>query len=132
MRERLARKPARGRARLLAIVATLLLAGAATSAALAELPTTDDPRATLSPGLNDAGVAALGVELLGHVDKTAGFSINSDLAFEGDHAFVGSFEGFQIYDISDPASPVLRTAVVCPGGQGEVSVYGNLLFMSAE
>jgi len=132
MRDRLARRPAPRRARLLVIGATLLLAGAATSAALADLPTTDDPRATLSPGMTDAGVAALGVELTGHVDLTAGFAINSDLAFEGDHAFVGSFEGFQIYDISDPDNPELRTAVVCPGGQGEVSVYGNLLFMSAE
>ena len=132
MKDRFARRPAPRRARLLVIGATLLLAGAATSAALAELPTTDDPRATLSPGMTDAGVAALGVELTGHVDLTAGFSINSDLAFEGDHAFVGSFEGFQIYDISDPDNPELRTAVLCPGGQGEVSVYGNLLFMSAE
>ena len=132
MRDRLARRLARRRSRLLVIGATLLLAGAATSAALADLPTTDDPRATLSPGMTDAGVAALGVELTGHVDLTAGFSINSDLAFEGDHAFVGSFEGFQIYDISDPDNPELRTAVLCPGGQGEVSVYGNLLFMSAE
>ena len=58
--------------------------------------------------------------------------VNSDLAFQGDFAFVGNFHGFQIYDISDPANPQIRTAVVCPGGQGEVSVYGNLLFMSAE
>jgi LVIVD repeat len=58
--------------------------------------------------------------------------VNSDLAFQGNFAFVGNFNGFQIYDISDPANPTLRTAVVCPGGQGEVSVYGNLLFMSAE
>ena len=113
-----------------------------TSAALADLPSTTDPRATLSPGLSNAGVAANGLELLAHRDKPAGFFdpanpgsfsfVNSDLAFEGDFAFVGNFNGFQIYDISNPASPTLRTAVVCPGGQGEVSVYGNLLFMSAE
>ncbi|HWN20917.1 MAG TPA: hypothetical protein VNP93_03005, partial [Gaiellaceae bacterium] len=113
-----------------------------TSAALADLPSTTDPRATLSPGLSNAGVAANGLELLAHRDKPAGFFdpanpgsfsfVNSDLAFEGDFAFVGNFNGFQIYDISDPANPTLRTAVVCPGGQGEVSVYGNLLFMSVE
>ena len=132
----------RPRGRLLVVLGTLLLAAAATSAALADLPSTTDPRATLSPGLSNAGVAANGVELLAHRDKPAGFFnpanpgdfgfVNSDLAFEGDHAFVGNFNGFQIYDISDPANPTLRTAVVCPGGQGEVSVYGNLLFMSAE
>jgi hypothetical protein len=134
MRDYSARPPARRarRRRLLFLAGALLVAGAISSAALADLPSTTDPRASLSPGLNDAGVAANGVELLAHIDKTAGFSINSDLAFEGDHAFVGSFDGFQIYDISDPANPSLRTAVVCPGGQGEVSVYGNLLFMSAE
>ncbi len=58
--------------------------------------------------------------------------MNSDLAFQGDFAFVGNFNGFNIYDISNPASPALRTSVVCPGGQGDVSVYGNLLFMSVE
>ena len=83
-----------------------------------------------------------GLELLANRTKPAGFFnpanpgdfgfVNSDLAFQGNHAFVGNFNGFQIYDISDPANPTLRTAVVCPGGQGEVSVYGNLLFMSAE
>ena len=46
--------------------------------------------------------------------------VNSDLAFEGNNAFVGNFNGFQIYDISNPSNPVLRTAVACPGGQGEV------------
>ncbi len=54
------------------------------------------------------------------------------MAFQGDHAFVGNFNGFQIYDISNPAAPTLQTAVVCPGGQGDVSVYKNLLFMSVE
>ena len=44
----------------------------------------------------------------------------------------GSFHGFNIYDLSDPAAPTLKTSVVCPGGQGDMSVYGNLLFMSVE
>ena len=70
----------RPRRRLLVLLGVLVAGAALTSAALAELPTGDDPRVGLTPGLNDAGVAALGVELLGHVDKTAGFSINSDLA----------------------------------------------------
>ena len=57
---------------------------------------------------------------------------NSDLAFSGTHLFVGNFSGFNIYDISDPAKPALVTSVSCPGGQGDVSVHGNLLFMSVE
>ncbi|HXH24848.1 MAG TPA: hypothetical protein VNI78_06335, partial [Vicinamibacterales bacterium] len=57
---------------------------------------------------------------------------NSDLAFRGNHLFVGSFHGFNVYDIGNPARPRLVASVVCPGGQGDVSVYGNLLFMSVE
>ena len=57
---------------------------------------------------------------------------NSDLAFSGSHLFVGNFSGFNIYDISVPTKPALLTSVVCPGGQGDVSVHGNLLFMSVE
>ena len=57
---------------------------------------------------------------------------NSDLAFSGTHLFVGNFSGFNIYDISTPTKPALLTSVVCPGGQGDVSVHGNLLFMSVE
>ena len=38
------------------------------------------------------------------------------------NAIVGNFNGFQIYNVTDPANPVIRTAVVCPGGQGEVEV----------
>ena len=57
---------------------------------------------------------------------------NSDFAFQGNHLFQGNFYGINIYDISDPAKTALLTSLVCPGGQGDVSVYGNLLFMSVE
>jgi hypothetical protein len=57
---------------------------------------------------------------------------NSDFAFQGDHLFQGNFYGINIYDIADPAKPALLTSLVCPGGQGDVSVYGKLLFMSVE
>jgi hypothetical protein len=57
---------------------------------------------------------------------------NSDLAFQGNHLFQGNFYGLNIYDISHPAKAALLTSVVCPGGQGDVSVYKNLLFMSVE
>jgi hypothetical protein len=57
---------------------------------------------------------------------------NSDLAFQGKHLFQGNFYGFSIYDISNPAKTTLLTSVVCPGGQGDPSVYKNLLFMSVE
>jgi hypothetical protein len=57
---------------------------------------------------------------------------NSDLAFQGNHLFQGNFYGVNIYDISNPANTTLLTSMVCPGGQGDVSVYKNLLFMSVE
>ena len=60
-----------------------------------------------------------------------GFGI-TDLAFAGDRLFVGSYHGFNTYGIETPASPRLIASVVCPGGQGDVSVVGDLLIMSVE
>jgi hypothetical protein len=57
---------------------------------------------------------------------------NSDLAFQGNHLFMGNFYGVNIYDISNPAKTQLLTSMICPGGQGDVSVYKNLMFMSVE
>ncbi|HEX5083770.1 MAG TPA: hypothetical protein VFY40_17110, partial [Blastocatellia bacterium] len=57
---------------------------------------------------------------------------NSDLAFQANHLFQGNFYGVNIYDISNPADAKLITSMVCPGGQGDVSVYKNLMFMSVE
>jgi hypothetical protein len=57
---------------------------------------------------------------------------NSDFAFQGNHLFQGNFYGVNIYDISNPSKTSLLTSMVCPGGQGDVSVYGNLMFMSVE
>jgi hypothetical protein len=57
---------------------------------------------------------------------------NSDFAFQGTHLFQGNFYGVNIYDISNPANLSLVTSLVCPGGQGDPSVYRNLLFVSVE
>src|SRR5580765_3285402 len=57
---------------------------------------------------------------------------NSDLAFQGNKLFLGNFYGVNIYDISNPAKTSLLTSMICPGGQGDVSVYKNLMFMSVE
>ncbi len=59
-------------------------------------------------------------------------STNSDLAFSGNHLFVGNYNGINFYDIDSPGKTKLLASLVCPGGQGDVSVYGHLLFMSAE
>ena len=57
---------------------------------------------------------------------------NSDLAFSGNHAFVGNYHGFNTYDVERPSKPKLVASVVCPGGQGDISVHGHLLFLSVE
>ncbi|MCA1568171.1 MAG: hypothetical protein LC803_21515 [Acidobacteria bacterium] len=132
---------------------------------------TGDPRAKLSPGMYEAGEAALGMKHLMLLKKPDAFQLgsddadnpkvqktlgllgigdsskmpkplqlvmaqlafaNSDLAFKGNHLFQGNFYGVNIYDISDPGKTRLLTSMVCPGGQGDVSVYKNLLFMSVE
>jgi hypothetical protein len=110
----------------------------------AQTPGTDkpDPRVGLKGGLTDAAVAAKGLELVSNLPKPEGFIdpsgqhslyfANSDLAFQGNHVFLGNFSGFNIYDVENTRKPRVVTSIVCPGGQGDVSIYGNLLFMSVE
>ncbi len=57
---------------------------------------------------------------------------NSDLAFIGPYAIQGSYNGYQVWDITDPAHPALKIGFYCPASQSDVSVYKNLLFVSAE
>jgi uncharacterized protein (DUF305 family) len=57
---------------------------------------------------------------------------NTDMAFAGDVLFAGSYHGFNIYRLQHGGSPELISSVVCPGGQGDVSVVGDLLIMSVE
>jgi hypothetical protein len=132
----------------------------------------NDPRASLAPGMYDAGETAMGLKHLLLVKKPDAFQLgasdpddpkvqkvigqlgiggmaaklpkevrlpiaqlafaNSDLAFQGNHLFLGNFYGMNIFDISNPADVKLLTSMVCPGGQGDVSVYKNLMFMSVE
>jgi hypothetical protein len=54
------------------------------------------------------------------------------MAFQGNYLFQGNYHGIGIFDIAEPANPKLLTAMLCPGGQGDVSVYKNLMFMSVE
>ena len=134
----------------------------------------DDPRAGLKPGVYDAGIAILNMELTASLKKPTGFfdpdnplergvvepeeddesgesqeerSIeslassqrypmlsfsNTDMAFTKDMLVAGSYHGFNIYRLEEDGFPNLITSVVCPGGQGDVSVVGDLLIMSVQ
>ena len=123
---------------------------------LAELST--DARVQLAAGVDDAGEAIWNMALITSRGKPAGFYeqtnaesgeviedgsddearrgllnfANTDMAFTGDLLFQGNYHGFNTYRVEVPASPQLVSSVVCPGGQGDVSVVGNLLIMSVE
>ena len=57
---------------------------------------------------------------------------NTDMAFSGDMLVAGNYHGFNIYRLGEDGVPALQSSVVCPGGQGDVSIAGNLLVMSVE
>lgn len=57
---------------------------------------------------------------------------NTDMAFFDDIMVAGSYHGFNIYKLGEDGVPDLMSSVVCPGGQGDVSVVGNILVMSVE
>lgn len=102
----------------------------------------NDPRIGLGAGWLDAESAISGLELLAAIPRPDGFFNpttpadgrfnNTDLAFSGDLLIQGNYNGFQLFNISEPANPTLDLSVVCPGGQGDVSAYGDLIVMSAQ
>ena len=132
----------------------------------------DDPRAGLAAGFDDAGQALMNLELVASLPKPPGFYdpenpavlpperpqdddgedadegedeedddwdrspllsfSNTDMAFRDDIMFAGSYHGFNIYRLDEGGLPQQISSVVCPGGQGDVSVVGDLLIMSVE
>ena len=94
----------------------------------------NDPRVGLKAGLFDAGEAISNMKVVAKAVSPPGFLgiTNSDLAFTGKYAIQGNYNGPVIWDISNPAKPVLVVAYTCPASQNDISVYKNLMFMSAE
>ncbi len=93
-----------------------------------------DPRVGLSPGLFNAGETIWNMNLISTRPSPRDFigSFNTDLAFKDNYAIQGNYNGIVIWDISDPVNPVLVNEILCPASQSDVSVYGNLLFVSGE
>jgi len=110
---------------------TTASSGGTASSATAPNP---DPRIGLRAGKFDAAEAVWNLNVLSKTPPSEKFMgiTNSDLAFLGQYAIQGSYNGYQIWDISDPKHPTLKTAYVCPASQSDVSVYKNLLFVSGE
>ena len=126
-------------ARLAALFTLAVVSGCAgpshpAPAGLQVNPPTPDPRVGLAAGMFDAGEASWNLELLSTTPPPDEFlgSFNSDLAFTGDYAIQGNFNGIQVWDISDPAGPAPVVTYYCPASQSDVSVYGDLLFVSGE
>ena len=101
-----------------------------------------DPRVGLRAGTTDsarhilsqAAEAIWNLRLVSNSPTSAKFVgvTNSDLAFVGKYAIQGNYNGYQVWDISNPRQPMLKTAYLCPASQSDVSVYKNLLFVSSE
>ncbi|MBL0947750.1 MAG: DUF305 domain-containing protein [Brevundimonas sp.] len=116
-----------------------------------------DPRTNLRAGFRDAEEAALNMQLIASLPKPTGFFdpsnpeglpprvgdetgrrapflsfSNTDMAFQGDLLAVGNYHGINLYRLTDAPEPQLISSIVCPGGQGDVSIYGNLMLMSVE
>jgi hypothetical protein len=82
----------------------------------------------------DAGEALWNLRLVSKTPPSEKFRgvTNSDLSFTGPYVIQGNYNGFQVWDITNPAAPSLETAYLCPASQSDVSVYKNLLFVSGE
>ncbi|MFG2289770.1 LVIVD repeat-containing protein [Streptomyces sp. NPDC048595] len=94
-----------------------------------------DTRAAIENGEipgKDEVVHSDNVRHLANIPKQALQGTNSDLAFQGKYAFAGNYDGFVVYDISRPEAPRTVSQVLCPGSQNDVSVSGDLLFLSTD
>jgi hypothetical protein len=116
------------------LLAAAALALAAPGAAVAQPPGPPaPPTGVLQPGQT---ASSPNVELIANLPKTGPFAPESafgtDIAFQGDLAYVGNYNGFSVYDVADPAAPKEISQVVCPGAQNDVSVSGDLLFLSTD
>jgi len=109
-------------------------AGTVTTGSMSAGAPNPDPRVGLRAGLFDAATASWNLRLVSTTPPSPKFAgiTNSDLAFTGNYAIQGSYNGYQVWDISNPAQPHLTTAYVCPASQSDVSTYRNLLFVSGE
>ncbi|MGW9557064.1 LVIVD repeat-containing protein [Nocardiopsis sp. NPDC055551] len=120
-----AASPRRGGVRRSTVVAltaaaTLLAGLLGPASAQADAPPSED-------------VTSENVEHIANLPKPEAVSnTNSDMAFTGDYVIGGNYDGFVIYDVSEPADPEIVSEVLCPGGQGDLSVSGDLVYFAVD
>jgi hypothetical protein len=118
---------------------SLTLAGCASSSpsaggGLSTVAPAADPRVGLKAGLMNAEEASWNLRVVSKTPPSEKFVgvTNSDMSFTGNYVIQGNYNGYQVWDISDPAKPSLKVGFLCPASQSDVSVYRNLLFVSGE
>jgi len=120
-----------------------VVAGPAPAIDLSTTAPNPDPRVGLKPGKVDsatrrmteyAAEASWNLRLLSNTPPSEKFVgvTNSDLAFTGYYAIQGNYNGYQVWNISNPRRPTLASYAHCPASQSDVSVFGKILFVSAE
>ncbi|MDH6460768.1 hypothetical protein M2302_000929 [Micromonospora sp. A200] len=139
--------PRRRQLRIVSLAAAGLLVASVATAPAGNAAVTPDAEAVATATTAQAATATptLGVDeissspnlrQIANLPKQAPFNtsaaFNSDMAFQGRYAFVGNYEGFVIYDIARPSAPKIVSQVLCPGSQNDISVYGDLLFLSTD
>jgi hypothetical protein len=116
------------------LVALSACASSSSGGGMATTTPRKDPRVGLRAGITNAGEAAWNLRLVSNSPSSESFAgvTNSDLSFSGKYVIQGNYNGYQVWDVSNPAKPTLKTAHLCPASQSDVSVYKNLLFVSGE
>ncbi|MFY1692462.1 LVIVD repeat-containing protein [Plantactinospora sp. WMMB782] len=123
-----------GLAALSLLVASVAVAPASNAQPVAATSkTTSDVAAP--PGVDEIS-SSPNLRQIANIPKQGTFAaesaLGSDLAFQGRYAFAGNYEGFVIYDVRNPARPTIVSQVQCSGSQNDISVYGDLLFLSTD
>ncbi|MFN2315939.1 MAG: hypothetical protein ABR602_04590, partial [Gemmatimonadales bacterium] len=99
-------------------------AGPAPAISMAKEPPNPDPRVGLAAGRYNAAQAFWNLRMLSTTPSPSPFdeNTNSDLAFTGNYAIQGNYNGFVIWDISNPSRPRVTLPYLCPASQSDVSV----------
>jgi hypothetical protein len=118
----------RGLGRFLALGALAIASLALPTAAWAEHE--NDPRTgNLVPRGHIVEPRVLGGALFDPVNEPDG-DIHTDIAFKGNLAVQGNWDGFNIRDISSADNPQTVSRTFCDGNQGDVLVHENVVVRS--